>query len=73
MYTRSAKKSDGTFDITVYDPEGGVYMAQSGFTSVATAELTADIAQSRCAWGLPPLPAEIVIMTDAELLEALAA
>ena len=85
MLTRSAKQQDGTFAITVYDNDGGVYLEQAGFKNTRDAEQAAERAQREVLFGKPEYTLDqvfaeisrmneeygLVNMTDDELLEAL--
>jgi hypothetical protein len=53
MLTRSAKQQDGTFAITVYDNDGGVYLEQAGFKNTRDAEQAAERAQREVLFGKP--------------------
>lgn len=73
MWTRSAKQKDGTFSITVYDNDGGVYLEQSGFNTARDAEQAAELAQREVLFGKPEYTIDQVFaeMSDDELLAEL--
>ena len=73
MWTRIAKQKDGTFDITVYDNDGGVYLEKSGLATVRDAEQSAELAQREVLFGKPEYTLDQVFaeMSDDELLAEL--
>lgn len=73
MWTRSAKQQDGTFSITVYDNDGGVYLEQSGFKTARDAEQAAERAQREVMFGKPEYTLEqfFAEMSDDGLLAEL--
>ena len=68
MWTRSAKKADNTFSITVWDNDGAVYMQQDGFLTAKEADNAAELAQRDVLFGSVDCD-----MTDDELLAQLGA
>ena len=73
MWTRSAKQKDGTFDITVYDNDGGVYLEQSKFNTARDAEQAAERAQREVMFGKPEYTLDqfFAEMSDDELIAEL--
>lgn len=75
MWTRSAKKADSTFSITVWDNDGDVYLQQDGFLTAKEADSAAELAQRQVLFGKPEYTLDDVFaeMDDDELLAQLCA
>lgn len=75
MWTRSAKKADNTFAITVWDNDGAVYLQQDGFLTAKEADNAAELAQRQVLLGKPEYSLDDVFaeMDDYELLAQLGA
>ncbi len=75
MWTRSAKKADNTFSITVWDNDGAVYLQQDGFSTAQEADKAAELAQRQVLFGRPEYSLDDVFaeMDDDELLAQLGA
>ena len=75
MWTRSAKKADNTFSITVWDNGGDVYLQQDGFLTAKEADNAAEMAQRQVLFGVQEYTLDDVFaeMDDDELLAQMGA